>query len=577
MTTRYVLVALAGLSVTGSGRATAQDTALVGLWHARLSYGPAVRGELLLVRSGDTWHATIAGRAGAVRDAGDSVVIDFPTGGAFTGRLTRDRKKVVGHWITPRLLILNVGGRYATPVTLTSCGTSCYAGPVQPLEDQFTFYMEVRPRPDGTLGAFLRNPERNQGRFIRADNILRRGDTVDLRDARDSVLQTGLLRGGVISGVSFRGSTFDFRRVHPDSFTFYYPRGRRTSTYSYAPPRVRNDGWAVGRARDVGLSEEKLAEMVRTFANASVDSTNAYRPHAIVVARNGRLVLEEYFFGEHADKPHDTRSASKTFLTVVIGAAMHAGMRVSPETPVYATMSALSPDLDARKRAMTLRHLLTMSSGLDCDDNGERRPGNEDLITSQDTNPDWTRMILGLAMLRDAGERAVYCSINPHLAGEVLARATRRPFLDLAWELVGEPLQMRSYHVAVAPSGVAYNGGGAYFLARDFLKLAQLYASGGTWNGRRIVSEAWIRESVEPRYQMGRSPNYGYLWWSSEYEHQGRRLRAYHASGNGGQFSIYFPELGLVIATLGGNYADSGGFFTLRELIPRYILPAVVR
>ena len=200
-------------------------------------------------------------------------------------------------------------------------------------------------------------------------------------------------------------------------------------------------------------------------------------------------------------------------------------------------------------------------------------------------------MILGLDMIREPGAQAVYCSINPHLAGEVLSRTTGRSFLDLTWKLVAEPLRMGRYHIPLSPLGRAYNGGGAYILPRDFLKLAQLYANGGTWNGRRIVSTDWVRESVEPRYTIGRpfrqtsrgavetpdQKNYGYLWWTTEFEHQGRRLLAHHASGNGGQFSIFFPELELVVATLGGNYADSGGFFTLRELIPKFILPAIIR
>jgi CubicO group peptidase (beta-lactamase class C family) len=265
-------------------------------------------------------------------------------------------------------------------------------------------------------------------------------------------------------------------------------------------------------------------------------------------------------------------------------------MKLGPETPIYATMGMTSPALDARKRVMTLRDLLTMSSGLDCDDASADSPGAENILTNQDTNPDWKSMVLGLKVLRDPGAQAVYCSINPFLAGEVLARATGRSFPDLAWELIGAPLQMGRYTIGLTPLGNSYMGGGARYSLRDFAKLAQLYANGGTWNGRRILSEAWVRESVEPRYRIGRtfrigrlsstettSNNYGYLWWTTEYEYQGRRILAHHASGNGGQYSIFIPDLGLVIATFGGNYNDPGGFFTLRELIPRHILPAVVR
>jgi CubicO group peptidase (beta-lactamase class C family) len=581
MTSRTLIRVLA-LTFAALTTAHAQDTSLVGLWHSKRYFGPEVRGKLELIRASDKWHASIGARTADVRMSGDSVSFDLPSAATFKGRWFRDRASIVGQWIEPRR-------RIAMPLVLTSCGAGCYSADVEPLEDEFTFYMEVKRRPDGKLGAFLRNPERNQGRFIRLDHLARRGDTVYLRDARDTTIVTGLLRMGVLS-VPLRFATHDFRKVSVDSFTNFYPRGWRTGSYTYARPRARNDGWSIARAREVGLSEDTLAAIVKAFVNASADSIGVYRPHGVLIARHGKLVLEEYFLGEHANKPHDTRSASKTLVTMVLGAAMHSGMTLGPETPIYATMGMTSPVLDPRKRVMTLRDLLTMSSGLDCDDASGDSPGAENVLTNQDTNPDWKGMVLGLKMLRDPGAQAVYCSINPFLAGEVLARAAGRSFPDLAWELIGAPLQMGRYTIGLTPLGNSYMGGGARYSLRDFAKLAQLYANGGTWKGRRIVSEAWVRESVEPRYRIGRtfrigrlsstettSNNYGYLWWTTEYEYQGRRILAHHASGNGGQYSIFIPDLGLVIATFGGNYNDPGGFFTLRELIPRHILPAVVR
>jgi len=270
---------------------------------------------------------------------------------------------------------------------------------------------------------------------------------------------------------------------------------------------------------------------------------------------------------------------------------MHAGIKVGPDMPVFENMGFAAATLEPRKRAMTMQHLLTMSSGLDCNDSApdsDRYPGSEDVLTNQD-NPDWLGTVLGLKMLREPGTQAVYCSINPFLAGELIARVTGRSFADLAWELVAVPLQIGRHSLTLTPLGASYMGGGARYTLRDFAKFAQLYANGGTWNGRRILTEAWVRESIEPRYRIGRTfrqgpngpveaptNNYGYLWWSTEFEHQGRVVRAYHASGNGGQYSMFIPELDLVIATYSGNYADAGGFYALRELVPKFILPALV-
>jgi CubicO group peptidase (beta-lactamase class C family) len=116
--------------------------------------------------------------------------------------------------------------------------------------------------------------------------------------------------------------------------------------------------------------------------------------------------------------------------------------------------------------------------------------------------------------------------------------------------------------------------------------MAQLYANGGTWNGKRIVSEDWVRESSKPRYFMA-SPqfdnewlakadlNYGYLWWSTLYKYKGKIIRAYQMSGNGGQYNMFIPDLDLVIGVWGGNYADRGGFFAITDLVPKDILTAI--
>jgi hypothetical protein len=274
------------LAAVLASSATAQDTSLVGLWSSKRWFGPEVRGELMVRKTADGWRASIGARSAEVRIVRDSVSFDLPSAAAFKGWIARQGAAIEGQWI-------ETARRVAMPLVLASCGTDCYSGRVDTYDDEFTFYMEVKRRPDGSLGALLRNPERNQGRFIGLDHLVRRGDTVLLRNARDSTIEAGLLRGGRMS-VMLRFATHDFQKVSPDSFTFFYPRGRRTVEYTYTVPRAKNDGWTVARAGEVGLSEERLAEMVRRIVNGSVDSVNAFRLHGILIARHGKLLLEEY-------------------------------------------------------------------------------------------------------------------------------------------------------------------------------------------------------------------------------------------------------------------------------------------
>jgi len=159
-----------------AAEAQAGDTSLVGLWAAKKRFGPDLRGQLVIDRrgGGGEWHAAIAGRPSTiVRAAGDSMSFALP-GGSFTGRLDARRRAIAGQWIQPATV--TSGSRFATPIVLTACGRDCFAGTVVPVDDEFTFYLRVTARPDGRLAAFLRNPERNLGRFIRADRIERSGE-----------------------------------------------------------------------------------------------------------------------------------------------------------------------------------------------------------------------------------------------------------------------------------------------------------------------------------------------------------------------------------------------------------------
>src|SRR2546426_2823927 len=117
-------------------------------------------------------------------------------------------------------------------------------------------------------------------------------------------------------------------------------------------------------------------------------------------------------------------------------------------------------DLEPRKRALTLEHLLTMSSGLDCDDGDPKSPGSEDAVAEQTEEPDWWKLTLGLKMIREPGERAVYCSVNPNLIGGVMQKAAGRPLPEVVHQLLPEALGIPRYWNNLTPPGDADLGGG---------------------------------------------------------------------------------------------------------------------
>jgi CubicO group peptidase (beta-lactamase class C family) len=296
----------------------------------------------------------------------------------------------------------------------------------------------------------------------------------------------------------------------------------------------------------------------------------------VLVARHGKLVLEEYFHGAHRDRLHNIRSAGKSVTGILVGAVLQAGAPLRLGSPVYQVMNdgAFPRDVDPGKRGMTLEHLLTMSSGHFCDDADPQAPGNEDRIwDAQAEHPDFYRFTLQLPLASPPGERAVYCSMQANLALGMAGRAAKDSPLHLFDRLIAQPMQLGTYAWPLDPAGNPYGGGGLQLLPRDFLKFGQLMLDGGVWKGRRILSHDFSRRSVASHYRLRRIA-YGYLWWIEDLPYKDRTVRAFLALGNGGNNIVGIPELDLVVAIYGANYG-SRTTGRIREIVPRAILPAV--
>jgi len=494
------------------------------------------------------------------------------------------RASITGHWIGQPGQ--SGGLAFATPITLQQDGPNRWRGRVSPLDDVFTFYLPVTRRGDGGYSTFLRNPERNQGWFIPVSRMEVKDDVITLLSlprasegggaGGGSTLVTqaqGRYDDGVLR-IPLRGTSYDFIRVDGDSSSGFYPRRKTGERYRYARPLQLDDGWPVATLDEVGISRAGIEQFVQMLIDQPMDSLSTSQVQGLLIARHGKLVVEEYFHGYHRDQPHDTRSASKSWVAVLLGAAMQAGVPIRLNTPVYQTMLDSFPaDLDPRTRAMTLEHLISMTAGYDCA--ADTAPGNEDVMQSQREEPDWYRYTLNVPMLTAPGDTIVYCSIEPNLAGGMLRKIAREPLPELFARLVARPLRMSNYHLMLSPTGEAYGGGGHQFLPRDFLKLAQLMVNEGKWNNRQIISREWARRSGSALRDLTPTQQYGWLWNSMEYPYKGRTVRGFFAAGNGGQIFMGIPALDLVIGFTGGSYNDPALFIPQRRFVPEFVLPAI--
>lgn len=567
------------LIVAAASAEPAGTSELESLWAAHARYGPDVRGRLMILQRGDGLVADIAGFSVPVKQQGKKLSFDLADGkGSFRGE--RIGGQIDGQWIQP--VTVEGGGRYATPLVLRADGQGRWTARVVPRADHMTYYLPVTRGVDLRHSTYLRNPERNQGVFLGVSRIEQDGDTVRLVGTRrgqkqESVVATGRRDPEADTfSLPLFGSTFDFTR-ETDGSSPFYARGNPPERYRYFPPVQLDDGWPVSTLEQEGIDQATIERFVQKLIDMRQDTVSTSQIHSLLIARRGKLVLEEYFHGFDRDTPHDTRSASKSWTNVLIGAAMQAGVPIRLDTPVYETMLGSVPaDLDPRKKAMTLEHLISMTAGFDCDDSG-KRPGDEDPMQEQTAEPDWYRYSLNVPMAWNSGDKIVYCSMKPNLAAGMLEKLAGEPLPEMFYRLVAKPMHMGNYHLFLQPTGQAYGGGGHHFTTRDFMKFTQLFLNDGKWEGRQIVSREWAQTSGAALRVLSPTSGqtYGYLWNSFEYPYRGRKLHAYFPGGNGGQVYIGIPALDLLISFTGGNYADPVLFRAQDEFVPEDILPAV--
>ena len=548
-----------------------------GLWSAKRSFGPFGPSRLMINRVTGGYVADMRGRSVAVTSQNGVLSFELPDGlGSFRGKFGEDGH-IIGHWF--RLGTPPNFGQYASPVMLRSSGQGRWTGTVSTLEDVFTFFLLLEPEGPDSWTAVLRNPERDLGGQLRVSRLTRDGNALHLlgmRTGKEAPVALGSFdaeREALTLVFGNRGGAYDFTRAGDQSD--FYPRGKQPVPYVYREPPSLDDGWPTGTLEAANIDRPAMERFIQRILETPQDSADAPQFHGFLMARHGKLVMEEYFHGYHREKLHDTRSASKSVTAVLTGAVIKEGHDLELDSHVYETMQAthVTADVDSAKRRMTLEHLLTMSAGYYCDDTDENAPGNEEKMIEQAEEPDFYRYILNVPLASPPGETSVYCSGVSNLALGMVAASLGEFPLYAFDRLIAKPLRIGRYAWSLDPARNAFGGGSVQFLPRDFIKFAQLMIQKGKWNGRQILSREYGRKAISPLYHL-RKITYGYLWWIEDLPYKGRTVRAFMALGAGGQLAMGIPELDLAIAFFAGNYS-SRTQGKLREAIPRYVLPAV--
>jgi CubicO group peptidase (beta-lactamase class C family) len=575
---------------------------LTGIWRADVSYGPKLDGPLIVRRSAAGYSARIGGQRATAAGPASDIRFAFGHDGGFRGSF--HGRSLEGFWIRPSSDMKSLrdpggsGSDYATPVHFVQLSPGVWRGEVHPLGSSFTLWLSIFRTSEGALTAAFRNPQLNStGEAARFD-VSRTGDSIAFSaKAGDRTVthSATLLRNSERIRIDWpdAGRTIELTRRSGTDAAAFFPRPPGSAAYVYRRPPELADGWRTARASAVGIAEKALEDVIRNIAASDPTARPPQLMHSLLVAHRGRLVLEEYFYGFDRSTPHDTRSAAKTFGSVLLGTAPARAAGLSPESRIYDVMRGLGPfaNPDPRKDQITLAHLMTHTSGLACNDNDDNSPGNEMTMQSQTAEPNWWRHTLNLPQQFDPGTRYAYCSANSNLVGGALTQATGTWIPELFEKTIAEPLQFGEWHWNLMPNSEGYLGGGAFLLPRDLLKVGQMYLDGGVWNGRRIVPAEWVKQSTKPRVEISpettglSEDEFGnfYLrtqdalaWHMTTLKSDGREYRAYGATGNGGQILLVIPNAELAVVFTGGNYGQGGVWLRwAQQIVGDKIIPAM--
>jgi CubicO group peptidase (beta-lactamase class C family) len=361
---------------------------------------------------------------------------------------------------------------------------------------------------------------------------------------------------------------------------------RDVPAYQYCVPEKINDGWETASLQSENLSADSIKDLIARIRD------NTYKNiYSVVLVKRGKIVLEEYFPRREGDRreqafkrvtPHEVHSVTKSVNSILIGIAIDQHLirgvdqRISELLPEYADVLA-----EGDKAKLRLQDLLAMSAGLAWDESTYpyTDPRNDHIRMYGAADP--LRYVLERPLAAAPGTQFTYNSGLAIILGQIVSKATGLRADKFAERYLFEPLGISDFYWGKIPGDIVQTGGGLHLRSRDMAKIGTLCVNGGRWQGKQIVSEAWVRESTSnhigtvplPRWAQAAN-GYGYQWWLGSFPQGERTVTFYSARGLGGQFILVFPQQQMVAVVTGWN--EGPLMNQALDMAQHYILPAVL-
>ena len=251
---------------------------------------------------------------------------------------------------------------------------------------------------------------------------------------------------------------------------------------------------------------------------------------------------------------HSIQSITKTITSIVFGVAITRGdFRAPLDTPVLNWFDETKVlNIDDRKRKMTLRHILTMTTGLEWEEKVPYADKRSDSSKMEGTD-DWVAYAINKPMASEPGKDFNYSSGASQLLAHIFLRETGKDIDAYAGEHLFAPLGI-NYHWKRSYDGTTDTEGGLFMSGQDLIKIGQLVLDDGVWQGKQIVSKSWITDSLAssvPENKADKAFSYGFQWWL--YHRPDNKRVVWTSAGMGGQMLLIFPEERLVVTVMSWN------------------------
>lgn len=270
---------------------------------------------------------------------------------------------------------------------------------------------------------------------------------------------------------------------------------------------------------------------------------------------------------------HSLQSVTKSVTAAALGIAVDEGHLAGVDVPVLPMFDGYAQDFsDGRRAAVTLEDLLTMRSGIAWNEMTAYGPDNS--CIQMEASDDWIQFVLDQPMAAEPGTQFDYNSGVSVLLGKLVGLATGQRVDAWTEARLFAPIGIDEYFWKTTPRGEVDTEGGLYLSAHDLARIGYLFLRRGVWDGRRVLSEAWIDAATAPHVAgLWNGGGYGYQWWVTPDDAGG--VLFFNGNGFGGQFVLVAPAYDLVAVFNAWNI--HGRTSSTVQAFSQRILPAVRR